>query len=102
MVPTAEPGLVRCSESTSKVASVSGAELLADGHLREAEIENLRVPPLGHKDIRRLDVAMHDAFGVRDIHRVGNFDSQIESRPVSTGRPAIKCFTSVPRDTPSR
>ena len=39
------------------------------------------MPALGHKDIRRLDVAMHDAFGVRDIHRVGNFDSQIEQPP---------------------
>ena len=32
------------------------------------------MPALGDKDVRRLDVAVDDPFGVRRIERVGDFD----------------------------
>ena len=34
------------------------------------------MPALGDEDIRRLDVAMHDSFGMSGIERVGNLDGQ--------------------------
>jgi hypothetical protein len=36
------------------------------------------VPALGHKDICGLDVAVDDAFGVRGIQCVPNFDPQFQ------------------------
>src|SRR5215471_21180614 len=44
--------------------------------LGQSEVENLGVTPLGDKDIRGLDVAMHDAFAVCRIERVGNLNSE--------------------------
>ncbi len=32
---------------------------------------------IGHEKIRRLDVAMHDAFGMSGIERVGDLDTQV-------------------------
>ena len=49
-------------------------------HFGEAEIEDLGVAALGDENIRGLDVAMHDAFGVRGVERVGDFDGEIEQR----------------------
>ena len=45
-------------------------------HLRQPEIQNLRVSALGDKDVRRLDVAVDDSRRVRGIQRVGNLDPQ--------------------------
>jgi hypothetical protein len=36
------------------------------------------VAAISDKDIRRLNVAMNDSFGVGGIERVGNLDSQRE------------------------
>jgi len=47
----------------------------------QAEIENLRVPTFGDKNVRRFDVAMNDSLGVRGIERVGDFDGKIEDAP---------------------
>ena len=38
------------------------------------------MPAFGDENIRRLDVAMNDSFGVCGIERVGNLDSQLEQR----------------------
>ena len=35
---------------------------------------------VGDKNIRGLDVAVDDAFGVRGVERIGNFDAQVEQR----------------------
>ena len=45
-------------------------------NLREPKIQNLRVPPSGHEDIRRLDVTVNDSFGVRRIQRIGDLDAE--------------------------
>ena len=44
----------------------------------QAEIQNLGMSTLGHKNVGRLDVAVDDAFGVGSIQRVGNLDGQAE------------------------
>ncbi len=41
---------------------------------RQTKIQNLGVPALGDKYICRLDVPVDDAFGMRCIKRVRNFD----------------------------
>ena len=45
-------------------------------HLGQAEVENLGVSALGDEDVRGLDVAMNDAFGVGRVESVGNLDAQ--------------------------
>ena len=49
----------------------------------QPKVKNFGVSAIGHKNIRRLDVAMHDALGVRRIERVGHLD-----RRASAGAPA--------------
>ncbi len=48
--------------------------------LGQAEIQNLRVAAFGHKNIRRLNVAMDDPLGVCRVERIGNFDAQGKQR----------------------
>ncbi len=47
---------------------------------RQSKIENLRVAALGNENIRRLDVAVNDAFRVRRVERVGDFNRQIQEQ----------------------
>src|SRR6266446_10651988 len=46
--------------------------------LGQAEIEDFGVPTIRDKNIRGLDVAMNNSFGVRGIQRVGDLDAQRE------------------------
>ncbi len=46
--------------------------------LRQAEIQYLGVPALGHEDVRRLDVAVDDAGSVSGVERVGDVDGDGE------------------------
>ena len=78
----AVPGLVRYSRLTPAVASVCVPRRVED-RLRardfgQAEVENLGVSALGHENVGGLDVAMDDAFAVRGVERVGDFDGQAE------------------------
>ena len=45
-------------------------------NLRQSKVQNLGVSALGDEDVRRLDVAMNDAFGVRRVQRIGNLDGE--------------------------
>jgi hypothetical protein len=45
-------------------------------NLGEAEIENLGVSALGHKNVSGLDVAVDDVFRMRCIERVGNLNTE--------------------------
>jgi len=42
-----------------------GSANLVDSELREPKIQHLRLPMLGNKNVRRLDVKVKDAFAVR-------------------------------------
>jgi hypothetical protein len=75
-VPRATPGLVRLTSSPSVVVAASARGF---GDLFcEAEVENFRLAAIGDENIRGLDVAMDDAFGVRCVERVGNFHAEGE------------------------
>jgi hypothetical protein len=39
---------------------------------RQAEVENLRVPVIGDHDVRRFEITMHDAGGMRRRQCVGD------------------------------
>ena len=60
--------------------SYSRRDAGATSQLGQAEIEYLRLPTLGHEDIRWLNVAVDDAFGVRGVEPVGNLNRQIQQR----------------------
>ena len=66
------------------------------GYFRQSEIEYLGVTALGHEDIGGLDVAMHDAFGMRGVQCVGDLDGQASSVSRSNGRPQMRCFRVMP------
>src|SRR5262249_36032929 len=44
----------------------------------QTEIQDLRVSTFGHEYVCRLDVTMHDAFSVRYIQCVGNFNRNVQ------------------------
>ena len=46
--------------------------------LGQAEVKNLRRPALHEKNVGRLDVAVHDAFGVRSFQPVGELNSDVK------------------------
>ena len=75
------PGLVRCSALTPRVGHRSAfGNARAGSDLRQPEVQNLRVPAIGHEKIRRLDVAMDNALGVRCVQSIGDLDGQREQR----------------------
>ena len=57
-------------------------------HLRQAEIQNLRMSALGDEDIRRLDVAVDDPRRVSCVKRVCDLNSQSQQL-IGRKRPAI-------------
>ena len=61
-------------------------------HLRQSEIHDLDLPARGDEDVRRLDVAMHHALGVRRIQRVRNLDGQIQQFVQLERRAADLCL----------
>ena len=80
------PGLVRCSAEVASVAASVGSTgdfgggraRGGEGDLGETEIENFGVAAFGDENIRGLDVAVNDVFGVRGVERVGDFDGERE------------------------
>src|SRR5436190_1747933 len=45
---------------------------------RSVQIKNLGVVLTSHENVRRLDIAMNDAFGMRRINRIRDFNSEIQ------------------------
>ena len=75
----------------------SGDRRAQSPHFRQAEVQNLGVAAIGNEDIRRLDIAVNDAFRVRGIQRIGNLDRQVDSSvSVSSGRPPMRSFSVMP------
>ncbi len=81
-VPSVLPGLVSCAESTPRVGHRvrRAGRALRRAHFSQPKVQNLRVTARGVKNIRRLDVAMHDALRVRRIQGVSHFDGQVFQR----------------------
>src|SRR6266404_6805741 len=46
--------------------------------LGQTEVQDFGVAALGDEDVCRLDVAVHDAFGVRGVQRIGKFNRKGE------------------------
>jgi len=79
------------------LADATWLDELAGAIFRQAEIENLGVAALGHKDVGGFDVAVDDALGMRGVEGVG--DPQCPSdRSVSrsSGRSVVMCFSVWP------
>ena len=80
MVPTVEPGLVRCASSMVRVCTLADAvwpgELAVECNLGQPEIKNLGVPALGDEDVGRLNVAMNDSLRVRGVEGIGDFNRE--------------------------
>src|SRR5262249_13523309 len=53
-----------------------GSGTSARTQLRQAEIQDLGVTALGHEDVRRLDIAVNDAGGMRSIESIRNVNSK--------------------------
>ena len=45
-------------------------------HLRQAKVQNLYLSAFGKKEIRGLDVPVHDSLGVGRFERIGDLDGQ--------------------------
>ena len=58
---------------------LSGAKHLLF-EFRQAEVQNLRLPSRGNENVRRLDVAVGDAFGVCRLQPVGDLNCDIQQR----------------------
>ena len=61
---------------------------LAMAHLRQAKVQNLHLSALGKKEIRRLDVTVHDSLGVGRFEGVGDLDGQRQQLVHFHGLPA--------------
>ncbi len=68
-----------CARFAEHRAGFQGRQCLiaAQVGLREAEIENLG-PPLGEKDVGRLNIPVHDAGRVRDVQAIGQCGGNVE------------------------
>jgi len=75
------PGLVRFSRADARRRFSHDRRCFCDAssrgrELREPEIKNFGVPVLRHKNVRRLDVPVNNAFSMRGVERIGNLDSK--------------------------
>ena len=66
-------GVVACHRGAGHAAALCRL-------LRQAEIEDLRVPVRGDENIGRLDVAVNDALGMRRFEPFGDLDAQFEQQ----------------------
>jgi hypothetical protein len=66
-------GVDACAGVLSRRDALSGC-----GHLGKAEVEEVGVAMGGDEDVRRLDVAMDDAFGVRRVEGMSSVDRDLQ------------------------
>ena len=69
--------MIRVHRSRLGVNSSNSARRTRCNHdLCQPKVENLGVSALGHKQVRRFDIPVDDAFGVSRVERVGNLDGE--------------------------
>src|SRR5213594_1699860 len=78
-----------------------GLGIAADGlacvsDFGQSEIQDLGVPTFGDEDVRRLDIAMDDPFGMRRISASVTSMATASQRSISSGRPSMRCLSVVP------
>ena len=88
--PRVDPGLVMSAMKPPVATAVTPDRGRPLGQLGQTEVEHLCLPGAGHEDVRRLDVAVHDAAGVRAVERVGDLDR----RARAAARRAAACRRS--------
>ncbi len=96
-VPSVVPTVVTCSGAT-RVTSASPPPRRDIASLAMPKSSTLAWPRSGDEDIRRLDVAMNDAAGVRGVEAIRDFDAELEdtverqrsARDLVLQRPAIE------------
>jgi hypothetical protein len=71
-VPMAVPGQLRGINTQG--GHGFGFRAARVGHFGQAEIQNFRVAAFGDENVRRLDVAVHNAVGVGGIQSVGHLN----------------------------
>ena len=69
--------LLRSQRKRSGAGHNAGVRLFLVSQLRQPKIQNLCVLALGHKDIRRLDIAVNDPLGVRGIQCISDLNRQL-------------------------
>ena len=67
------------------------ATRLPNGLLRQPEIEDFCRTPVRDENVRRLDIAMHDAPGMRRVERIGDLRAPIEQQ-IDGKRPPAEAF----------
>src|SRR5215469_8296705 len=76
-IATFSTKLLRCHVSRS-AHNFSRQRKMRQVQLRNAEVCDLRVPLLRHKNVARLDVTMNDALGMGVVECIGDFFSQFQ------------------------
>ena len=71
-MPIAAPVCVSRSDGVAVV--MAEARGSSRHQLRQTEVQNFDVAALGHKDVRRLDIAVNDSLAVGSAERVCNLD----------------------------
>ena len=90
-MPTVLPGLVRLAvraPSSRRRFDLRGHSRRAC-ELREPEVQNLHLAPLGEENVRGLDVAMDDSFRVCGIDRVRQLNAHFE-QTINRQRSAVQ------------
>ena len=64
--------------------------------LRQAEVQDLGLSPIRHKDVRGLDVAVDDAPGVSRIEGISQLAPQLEDLSDLEGLPRDAVFQRLP------
>ena len=89
-MPTAAPGEVSSwlKARVSPDSPEAPCAISPWAYLHQAEVQDLHLSARGKKQIRRLDVAVHDPLGVRRFEGVGNLNGQRQQLVHFHGLPA--------------
>jgi hypothetical protein len=72
----------------------------AAGELRQTEVDDLHEPVVAHHDVLGLDIAVHDAGGVRFCQALGHLERQVDDTPHRQRRPVDRRQSQTPDPCP--